>query len=401
MNNDQEQEEDSAITLEYQKRSAGKPILAREAELSNTSDAEDKKETERGEAYIDPKTRRFLRKLLEGGDKGEITPVYNLSLGFVYQITSETSSDRETDTVSKDCLENLARLGILNKSFYDSVLACPNCQSTVITLHTRCPICRSHNVEKTSLTEHIPCGYIDQREKYKDNHCPKCGELLIDSQYRNMGRWYICHECGERFENPESDLICRKCCKKFAVKEAQVIEIPKYSLNFDRRNEIRQNVAGLEDIRAILTSLGFNVEIPGAVVGQKSGMQHHFSLIAKKQVSATEIVVALDYAVSESEVQSSPLILFVYKTSEVNVDIPIFMAMPKLDESAKKIAQGHNIFLIEGFTEQEEANKQTKTQIEERLKQITQTKKTTNQQSEIKPETTSFFSKIRGAKSKN
>ena len=402
MNNNQEQEENSAIALEIQKKSAGKPIQAREAELIDITDKEEKKETERREAYIDPKTRSFLRKLLEDGEKGEITPAYSMSLGFVYPVTCETSSDKEAGAVSKDCLENLAKLGILNKSFYDSVSSCPNCQSTIITLHTRCPICRSHNVEKTSLTEHIPCGYIDQREKYKDNHCPKCGEPLIESQYRNMGRWYICHECGERFENPESDLICRNCKKKFGIKEALVTEVPKYSLNLEKRNEIRQNVAGLEDIRAILDGLGFSVEIPGAAVGQKSGMQHHFSLIARKQVNAAEIVVGLDYAVSESEVQSSPIILFVYKTSEVKVDIPIFIAVPKLDDSAKKIAQGHNILLIEGFAEQEEANKKTKTQIEERLRQITQNKKTTNQPSENKPETTSsFFSKIRVGKNKN
>ena len=302
--------------------------------------------------------------------------------------------------LSRDFLENLTQLDILQKNFFDSVSSCPNCESTIITLHNRCPKCKSHNVEKTSLTEHIPCGYIDQKDKYIQDRCPKCGEPLLEGQYRNMGRWYVCQECGERFENPEFDLICRNCNKNFTIKEAQVMEIPKFSLNLTRKKEIRQNVASLEDIRALLTELGFNIEIPGLTVGQKSGMQHHFSLIAKKQVNGQEIVIALDHAVSESEVQTSPLILYIYKTSEVKVDIPIFVAIPSLSETAKKIAQGHNIPLIEGSTEQKEVIDKIKNEIETRITQINPKtiNEVKNQQPENKPETTSFFGKLKGIK---
>ena len=170
-----------------------------------------------------------------------------------------------------------------------------------------------------------------------------------------MGRWYVCQECGERFENPESDIICRNCRKNFTIKEAKVVDIPKFSLNLQRRKEIRQNVASLENIQQLLADLGFRIEIPGLVIGQKSGMQHHFSLIAKKLIDGQEKVIALDHAVSESEVSTSPLILYLYKTSEVKVDVPIFVAVPQLNETAKKIAQGHNILLIEGSTEEQEA----------------------------------------------
>jgi pyridoxal biosynthesis lyase PdxS len=100
--------------------------------------------------------------------------------------------------------------------------------------------------------------------------------------------------------------------------------------------------------------LGFNIEIPGLTIGLKSGMQHHFSLIAKKQVGEQEIVIALDHAVSESEVQTSPLILYIYKISEVKVDVPIFIAIPQLNETARKIAEGNEILLIEGSTSDQE-----------------------------------------------
>ena len=399
MKKNQEQTISTKRTVELSKVSG---LSDKNKDSAKAVDQEVRVEQERTEAYIEPKTRDLLRKLLQEGDNEEITPYYTPASGFVYQIPSNISDKNEKGALSRSLLENLTRLDILQKSFFDAVSTCPNCQSTLLTLHNRCPKCQSHNVEKTSLTEHIPCGYIDQRDKYLQNRCPKCGQQLLEGQYRNMGRWYVCQECGEKFENPEYDVICRNCSKTFTIKEAQVLEIPKFKLNLARKKEIRQNVASLEDIRAILNGLGFNIEIPGLLIGQKSGMQHHFSLIAKKQINGKEVLIALDHAISESEVQSSPLILYVYKTSEVKVDIPMFVAIPNLSETAKKIAQGHEILLVEGSTEEPEVKAKIKNEIEARIAQISQKPidESIIVQPESKPESQSFFSKFRGAKKK-
>jgi ssDNA-binding Zn-finger/Zn-ribbon topoisomerase 1 len=397
MKKNQDQKTDAKKTAEPPKENT---ISDKNKETIKALDMEDKMELERKEAYIEPKTRDLLRNLLQDGDSQEIIPTFTPGVGYVYQITSHTSTIDETEKLSRDSLENLAQLGLLQRSFFDSVSACPNCQSTILTLHNRCPKCKSHNVEKTSLTEHIPCGYIDQKDKYKQGRCPKCGEPLLEGQYRNMGRWYICQDCGEKFENPEFDLICHSCNKNFTIKDAQVTEIPKFSLNLTKKKEIRQNVASLENIRSLLAELGFNIEMPGLTIGQKSGMHHHFSLIAKKQINGQEIVIALDHAVSESEVQTSPLILYLYKISEVKVDIPIFVAIPGLSDTAKKIAQGNSILLIEGSTEQAEAMGKIKKEIEERINQKA-INTSENQQPENKQENTSFFGKFRGLKKKN
>jgi predicted RNA-binding Zn-ribbon protein involved in translation (DUF1610 family) len=364
----QEQDKDLPEPTIEQGPALAKPSSSKNNEPATKRGSEDEQELARREAYIDPRARDLLRKLLQAGDNAEIVPKYTPGLGFRYQTTE---NENATESISKEFLENLAQLDILKESFFDAVSACPNCQSPIITFHNRCPKCKSHNVNKTSLTEHIPCGYIDQKEKYKDNRCPKCGELLIEGQYRNMGRWYVCQNCGERFETPEFDLICRKCNNNFTVKEAQIVDIPKFSLNIPRKKEIRQNVSSLEGIRTVLTELGFRVEIPGISKGLKSGMQHHFSLIATKQINQQEVIVALDHAVSESEVQTSPLILYIYKTSEVKVDIPVFVAIPRLSDTAKKIAQGHDILLIEGTLEEKETIERVKKALKDRLNLIT------------------------------
>lgn len=393
----QEQKTDPKKTTEQPKE---KTVAYKNKETIKATNIEDKIVFERKEAYIEPQTRDLLKKLLQDGDEVEIIPTYTIGVGFEYRTTGSALNNNETTTLSKNSLEKLAQLDILKKSFYDSVSICPSCQSTIMTLHNRCPKCESRNIDKTSLTEHIPCGYIDQRDKYIQDCCPKCGELLVEGKYRNMGRWYICQACGEKFEKPEFDLVCRNCNKIFTIKEAQVTEIPKFTLNLTIKGEIRQNVTSLENIKTILSKLDFNIEIPGLTIGQKTGMTHHFSLIAKKQINGQEIVIALDHAVSETEIQPSPLIYYIYKTSEIKVDIPIFVAMPKLSETAKKITQGQNILIIEGSTEAPEVIDKIKTEIEDRINQINQKtfNETKNQQPDNKPETTSFFSKLRGIK---
>jgi predicted RNA-binding Zn-ribbon protein involved in translation (DUF1610 family) len=345
-----------------------KPSLSSSPDSIKSIDLEDKIELERKEAYIEPKTRDFLRILLQYSDNIEISPKISAGIGYIYQIVDHLCPD-DVQTISVDFLLKLSRLDILKKSFFDSIASCPDCGSIFLTLHNRCPKCKSHNIDKSGLIEHIPCGLIEQKGRFVGDMCPKCGEALIEGKYRNMGRWYICQVCGDRFENPEYDLICHICNTNFTIKEAAIREIPKFSLNPQRKKEIRQNIASLEDIRAILKELGFTIEIPGLTIGLKSGMQHHFSLIAKKQIDQQEIVIALDHAASEAEVQASPLILYIYKTSEVKVDIPIFIAMPQLSETARKIAQGHNILLIEGAIEDPEDMANIRSQIEDRITQ--------------------------------
>ena len=197
--------------------------------------------------------------------------------------------------------------------------------------------------------------------------CPKCGARLVEGEYRDMGLWYVCRECGERFEHPHLDVTCRKCDNKFKVETGIIREISKYALNPDREQEIRQNVTSLESIHKLLTELDFSVEMPASATGEKSGIQHKFSLIAKKKFEGRENIVAIDHAVGDAEVGVSPLILYIYKISEVRVDLPIFVAIPKLGETAKRIAQGYNILVIEGIPKEKKRLAMLNDEIQKRL----------------------------------
>lgn len=334
-------------------------------------EAEEEIELKRREAYIERPTQKLLRNLLEGGKKAEILPTYDLSLGFRYETVESVFDETVPPGKAEEFLEHLNHLGILKKSFFDTVSACPICGSTSITLHYRCSKCHSRHIVKTGLTEHIPCGSIDERDKYIQEHlmptCPKCGTRLVEGEYRDMGLWYVCRECGERFEHPHLDVFCRKCDKQFTVETAIVREIPKYALNPVREQEIRQNVTSLESIYKLLTALDFSVEMPASVIGEKSGIQHKFSLLARKKLGDRERIVAIDHAVGDVEVGSPPLILYIYKISEVKVDLPIFVAIPKLSETARRIAQGYDLLVIEGIPKETERLTALNDEIQKRL----------------------------------
>ena len=315
-------------------------------------------ELRRKDAYVELPTQKLLRSLLEKGKNAEILPTYDPSYGFRYKAVESVFDEEAAPAKSAELLERLHRLKILQRSFADTVSACPGCGSTSITLHYRCPRCSSHHIVKTGLTEHIPCGNIDERERYSQGRgtpiCPKCGAELVKGQYRDMGLWYICRECGEKFEHPELDLICHRCDSHFTIEKSVVKEIPKYAINPDMEQEIRQNVASLESIYRILTDLGFSFETSPSAIGEKSGIEHSFSLLARKDLGGSVKVAAVDHAVGNPEVSAAPLILFVYKTSEVKVDLPIFVAIPKLSETARRIAQGYNMIVVEDIPKKNE-----------------------------------------------
>lgn len=365
------------------------------------SKTNDELNAERKEAYMEIPTQSLLRDLLKKGKNTEIYPNYDPSIGFIYDSIGPALEGEISSEKAAEFLERLTQLDILKKDFFDTASSCPYCESIIMTLHYGCPKCKSHHIIKTSLTEHIPCGFIAEREKYTDEKCPRCGVLLAEDQYRNMGKWFTCRNCQEKFEHPKLEIICRKCNRNFSIEESKIIEIPKYSLNTARKEEIRQNVASLDGINKLLAELNFQIETPGIVTGKKSGIQHHFSVIARKRVNGQEITIAIDHAVSDNEVQSPPLIFYIYKTSEIDVDLPIFIAIPKLSDTAKKTAQAHQIIVLEGSPESQEIIDQIKRESLLRLAQKTapppEPLATENQQQELEEDqaTIEYHSEIK------
>jgi hypothetical protein len=84
----------------------------------------------------------------------------------------------------------------------------------------------------------------------------------------------------------------------------------------------------------------------------------------------------------------------------VKVDIPIFIAIPRLNDTARQIAKGHGILLIEGLTEELDTLNDAKVEIENRIHQkLSEIALQQQSEPEKKPEP-SLFGKIMGIKKK-
>jgi hypothetical protein len=336
-------------------------------------DCKEELELGRKEAYIEPQVQNFLRILLQKGKQDIMIPSFDPMLGFRYEIAESAFENKVKLEIIEAFLERLSSLQILKKNFFNTITACPYCNSVLLTLHFECAKCSSRHIIRTGLTEHIPCGNIDEKDKFNAGNsqpmCPKCGADLVKNEYRDMGLWYICRSCKERFEHPNLDLVCRRCKKQFTVRNASIREIAKYALNWEKEEEIRQNVTSLGSISFMLNELGFTVEEPTIIIGEKSGIQHRFSLVAKKKIGGEEKLLVVDHAVGDIEIGAAELIVFNYKISDVSVDLPIFIAIPKLNETAKKIAQGQNILVIEGLPEEKGQLAKISGDIQKRLKE--------------------------------
>ena len=113
-------------------------------------------------------------------------------------------------------LEEIAETGVLVKELHDKMVLCPKCNSHHTTTRYNCPYCNSFNIEKSSLIEHVKCGYMDVEQKFRKEKklvCPKCGGELnkADFDYKKAGVWCKCNNCEKNFDIPTPSHFCRKC----------------------------------------------------------------------------------------------------------------------------------------------------------------------------------------------
>ena len=131
---------------------------------------------DRAELYKMHPTQLLLSKFLSG-EISRLDPVYDPKYGYRYPIVEALVGDPEE---TEEFLNKLYETGILERELYDRIIYCPFCGSPNISTRYCCPYCGSFNVKKSSLIEHIQCGYIDIEEKFINKNgtltCPKCGK---------------------------------------------------------------------------------------------------------------------------------------------------------------------------------------------------------------------------------
>ena len=107
--------------------------------------------------YRDRNVQVLISKFLNG-EIETLEPVYDPKTGYLYPVVEDIVGDASQ---VEPFLSKLHAAGVLERKLYDKIIFCPNCGSADVSTRYCCPFCKSFNIQKSSLIEHVKCGYMD------------------------------------------------------------------------------------------------------------------------------------------------------------------------------------------------------------------------------------------------
>ena len=295
----------------------------------------------------DHKTQLLISKFVSD-DLDTLYPTFDTKKGFKYPIIEDILGDSSS---TETFLERLFEGGVLERKLYDKIVQCPSCNSANVSIHYNCPHCKSFDIKKSALIEHIKCGYIDTEDHFqKENKliCPKCNKELLNPNldYNKAGVWCNCNHCSKSFDIPVPTHFCRECEENFTFDEAVYKDVYSYKLTPEAAKESNLGFILTVPIIDFLEKLGYEVESPGFLTG-KSGTRHMFDLTAilsgkKRNTTAIDIVTSTDDVVSEQSVISMFAKIF-----DTTPNRACLIVIPKMTENGKKLSSLYKINLVE------------------------------------------------------
>lgn len=310
----------------------------------------------RAEFYRNRNTQTLLGEFISG-KMSELEPVYDPKFGYQYPFVDEIIGDTSK---SEDFLNKLYEAGILERKLYDKIIYCPKCDSASVSVHYCCPYCKSFNIQRSSLIEHVKCGYMGIAGNFESDEklvCPKCHEEMkkSDFDYREAGIWCTCRDCGKSFDIPDTSHFCRKCHTNSTFEDVVIKDIYVYTMKEEVKEEVSASWIALSPIKDFLEENGFEVESPAYLEG-KSGAHHTFDIAAFKEGKKREVMV-IDWTSSPTgeAVQEQPVIALFAKIFDVSPDNAYLVAIPRLSENGKKMAKLYNIEVVETRNQEDAA----------------------------------------------
>lgn len=303
--------------------------------------------------YRDRNVQILLSKFLSGELK-TLEPVYDPKTGYRYPVVEAIVGDASQ---VEPFLSKLHAAGVLEKKLYDKIIFCPKCDSADVSIRYCCPFCKSFNIQKSSLLEHVKCGYMDLEENFLEGDkyvCPKCHETMtkIDVDYKKAGIWCACEDCSKSFDIPVPVHFCRSCHTDFTFEEALIKDVYSYTLTENVKAESFLNWFLVAAIREFLIKGGLTVESPALLKG-KSGANHSFDIMAHSGDEPQKMIVVDLATTTENVVSEQPVIALFAKMFDVSPERAYLIAIPKLSENGKKMAELYKIRAIEAENQEE------------------------------------------------
>ncbi len=290
-----------------------------------------------------------LIKKINSSKEKMVAPRIDISSG---KITYPLLTEIEEDEENIEFLEKLSESSsdVLEKTVYEKFLVCPqHPESLSVNVRLYCPQCKSMNIEKLHLYEHIRCGYISEKQSFENStenslKCPSCEKVISDfkKELRVPARWYLCNHCEEKFDDVLVKLHCRNHNHDFETNQSHMINIPGFKIKTDE-GEINIDVSAISNrLTELLKKHGFEVEENYSIKG-KSGHYHHIDLFGKNNSGKTIFIFIKksDNAIDNSEINSK--IIQVLDTSPT---VAILVGFASISEKAKSIATSYNVSIV-------------------------------------------------------
>lgn len=293
----------------------------------------------RQKVFSEPSTRELLRRLVL--EKRKLTPEVGQDGNIHYLIADEVLGGA---TEARAWIKQMVEFGILRESANKDMVMCPIHLRVDPAIALECPKCKGRTMRKTSLVEHVYCGYIEADTKFDKNgvlFCPNCKRLVRTGELKGTGVWYECRECLTKTSSPKVVFVCRNG-HEYTIADLSLVPVSTYEVEATVVAGLKNTLVLNPALTEMLTSLGFTVSSPASVQGA-SGTKHSLDVYAKK----LETDMAIQIEVDTGPVDALAVLAFFAKAYDIKPKYSILITIPSASDSAKLINKGYGIMLIE------------------------------------------------------
>jgi len=305
---------------------------------------------ERRKAWRDERTAKLLEAMLQRIIP-EVKPEFNpeSQLGFSFPAVSRLLET--TDEEALAILESLADAGVLERKFFEKFLYCPQCRSVNLRPGYYCPNCSVGEIGRARILEHSLCKYVGAEDEFLVRGrliCPKCKQELytLDTDYRSLGVFYKCYQCGELFNQPAIRWRCVKCFSMTAENKVVEENAYSYSLNEEQSKWLQFELRPKSQLVDFLARQGYEVT-ENATMRGRSGAKHSFDLLATRDDGVVVHNIVIGVEVAGKKVGLDKVFDFADKAYDCGIHDKILLVLPVLEREAERFASEQRIRVVE------------------------------------------------------
>jgi len=295
---------------------------------------------DRQKIFSEPTTRELLRRLVV--EKRTLTPDVGDDGRVHYRIADEVLGKAHATAA---WIDEMLELGILNKSAVKDMVMCPTHLRVDPMIQLECTKCKARRMRKTTLVQHLYCGYIEADTKFnKEGYlvCPNCKRPIHKAdELSSSGVWYECQSCLSKTSSPRFVFICREG-HEFTTSDLSLAPVCTYGVEESVVAQLKNTLVLAPALAVLFASLGYVVTSPARIQGL-SGATHVLDVYARNG----EMDVALQIAVDSKQVESSAVMSLFAKSYDLKPKLSILIAIPSASGAAKQINSGYGITLVE------------------------------------------------------